>query len=651
MSATAGGGQSGWLRPAGEPGAGSPQVPGVVMLRLLGAGGHGEVWLAEDLVSGDQVAVKVRRDPAVRLPSPRSDGVGEGSRDEGDEAVEAAQGAARLNREVALLRRIDHPHVVRLRRVVDLPGGARALVMDHAAGGSLADLVGLRGPLDAAEGATLSVPLARTLADLHERGLVHGDLTPSNVLFTADGRPMIADLGCAVVLGDATAEAWGSPGYCDPARVGRAGPPDDVYSLGAVLRFALTGRPGPDDGPPGGPDDGPPGGPDDGPPGRPGDLPGAVAGAEPGALLALADLCTAPEAARRPGPRAVAATVLATVTPAPIRLIGVLPPPDRAARSPITPIAAAPGRGPGRAAPVRIRFAAATPTVSTPTVSTPTAPTSLPITMTDLPAPAGVTRTVNARSVPTGRVAAAQTGRVAAAPRERAVGTQTGSGRRRREPEGRAPRPRRTGRSGGVPNRLWWAVAVSCGLAVAVVTGRWLGVAGAADAGTGGSGGAGGAGAGGTAARPAAAVAAPADSDASGWPLAASVAVNATVAHLAEARAAAFRQASIEPLAAVDEPGSPALTADLAFVRRLQAAGVRLTGLTFTVAAIQVGARSADGSLPVTARVITSAHVQEPVVGSTGGVAGRVPQSSPREVTLILVPARDGRGWLVRSVR
>ncbi|HEX2809567.1 MAG TPA: protein kinase, partial [Kineosporiaceae bacterium] len=206
MNAATGEGQGGWLRPTGDPAAGSPHVPGVVMLRLLGVGGHGEVWLAEDLVSGDQVAVKVRRDQAASLPAPRGEGprgVGPGD----DSADSAQQAAARLNREVALLRRIDHPHVVRLRRVVDLPGGARALVMDHAAGGSLADLVAIRGPLEATEAATLSVPLARTLADLHERGLVHGDLTPSNVLFTADGRPMIADLGCAVVLGDATAEA------------------------------------------------------------------------------------------------------------------------------------------------------------------------------------------------------------------------------------------------------------------------------------------------------------------------------------------------------------------------------------------------------------------------------------------------------------
>jgi serine/threonine protein kinase len=636
------------------------------MLRLLGVGGHGEVWLAEDLVSGDQVAVKVRRDQAASLPASRGEGSrgegsggegsrGEGSRGEGsggegprgvgpgdDSADSAQQAAARLNREVALLRRIDHPHVVRLRRVVDLPGGARALVMDHAAGGSLADLVAIRGPLEATEAATLSVPLARTLADLHERGLVHGDLTPSNVLFTADGRPMIADLGCAVVLGDATAEAWGSPGYCDPARAGRAGPSDDVYSLGAVLRFALTGRPGAEAdllGAGGNPSAGPSRG-------------------EVRALLAVADLCTAPEPDRRPGPGAVAATVLATVTPAPIRLIGLLPPPvlaDRGRRAPgrAEPVQVAPAEvtpvrsNPVRSNPVRIRFAAATPT----------APTSLPVTVTDLPVQPGTTRQVAGRPTTTGGRSSPKTGRPTAkedrltpkvgrsapkvgraAPAERAAQVGTPSGRRRREPRGRASGSQRRGRL--VAGGLGWAVAVACGLAVAIVAGRWFAATGASP-GTSSSaaGGAGGA-AGGT-------------GGAAGGALAAPVMVDATVARLAEGRAAAFRRASSGPLTAVDEPGSPALEADLAFVRRLRAAGVQLAGLTFTVTGVRVGTRGPDGSLLVTARVITSAHVRQPLAGGAAAAAssGPVPESAPREVTLTLVPARGGRSWLVRSVR
>ena len=51
----------GWVRPGRDPASGAPAVPGTVLLRSLGAGGHGQVWLATDLVSGDQVAIKVCR--------------------------------------------------------------------------------------------------------------------------------------------------------------------------------------------------------------------------------------------------------------------------------------------------------------------------------------------------------------------------------------------------------------------------------------------------------------------------------------------------------------------------------------------------------------------------------------------------------------
>src|SRR4051794_9337704 len=174
-------GDGGWARPGRDPASGAPAVPGTVLIRSLGAGGHGQVWLATDLVSGDQVAIKVCR-PTGPASDPPVEAAVDGAA--GDGAAGDGVAAARLAREVALLRRIDHPHVVRLRRVVDLPDGAgRALVMDHAVGGSLADLVDIRGPLPAGEAATVLVPLARTLGDLHERGLVHGDLTPSNVLF------------------------------------------------------------------------------------------------------------------------------------------------------------------------------------------------------------------------------------------------------------------------------------------------------------------------------------------------------------------------------------------------------------------------------------------------------------------------------------
>jgi serine/threonine protein kinase len=212
-----------------------PHVPGLRLQRSLGRGAHGEVWAAVDAGSGEQVAVKLRRTASGR--GPRSAG-------RGDVAAEAAETAERLAREIALLRRVDHPHVVRLRRVLDLPDGSRAMVLDHAAGGSLTELVRARGPLQPGEVVTLLIALARALADLHAGGIVHGDLAPGNVLFAGDGRPLLSDLGLGAVLGaDQDPADWATPGFADPAGLPAGDPARDIWGLGAVAWFALTGHP------------------------------------------------------------------------------------------------------------------------------------------------------------------------------------------------------------------------------------------------------------------------------------------------------------------------------------------------------------------------------------------------------------------------
>ena len=96
-------------------------------------------------------------------------------------------------REIAVLEGVASEHVVRLRQVVHLPTGGAALVLDLAEGGSLADLVTARGRLSEGEVATVCTALATTLAALHDAGVIHGDLAAGNVLFTREGKPMIAD--------------------------------------------------------------------------------------------------------------------------------------------------------------------------------------------------------------------------------------------------------------------------------------------------------------------------------------------------------------------------------------------------------------------------------------------------------------------------
>jgi hypothetical protein len=188
------------------------------MEELLGRGGSGEVWRAVPRGGGAPVAVKVlvTGDPE------------------------------RQAREAALLGELDHPHLVRLVEVVHQPrrgGRARvALVLELLAGGSLAALLARRGRLRPGEVVTAISPVAAALAHAHAAGVVHGDLSPGNVVFTAEGRPVLTDLGVARVLGsEAAAEV--TPAYVDPtvARGGAPGPASDVFGVAAAAFHALTG--------------------------------------------------------------------------------------------------------------------------------------------------------------------------------------------------------------------------------------------------------------------------------------------------------------------------------------------------------------------------------------------------------------------------
>jgi hypothetical protein len=205
------------LPPAREP-APPPAVPGYVVETLLGRGGSGEVWRAVPRGGGPAVAVKLLLD--------------------GDPEAQA--------REAALLGALDHPHLVRVHEVVHQPrrGDAPrvALVLDLLDGGSLAALLARRGRLRPGEVVTTVAPVASAVAHAHAQGVIHGDLSPGNIVFTAEGRPVLTDLGVARVLGEASSGQV-TPAYVDPvvARGGAAGPASDVFGLAAAAFHALTG--------------------------------------------------------------------------------------------------------------------------------------------------------------------------------------------------------------------------------------------------------------------------------------------------------------------------------------------------------------------------------------------------------------------------
>ncbi|MFJ7331712.1 serine/threonine-protein kinase [Streptomyces sp. NPDC101110] len=195
------------------------------LLGRLGSGGMGRVYLGRS-AGGRTVAVKIVH-PHFAL----------------DEEFRA-----RFRREVEAARRVGGAWTA---PVLDADPGARVpwVATAYAAGPSLSSAVADGGPLPAHTVRALGAGLAEALAAVHELGLVHRDVKPSNVLLTLDG-PLLIDFGIARAT-DGTASltstgvSIGSPGYMSPEQILGKGVTGaaDVFSLGAVLAYAATGEP------------------------------------------------------------------------------------------------------------------------------------------------------------------------------------------------------------------------------------------------------------------------------------------------------------------------------------------------------------------------------------------------------------------------
>ena len=186
------------------------------LLGPLGAGGAATVWRARDTRRGRDVAVKL------------FEGVADGP-----------SAADRLEREVRALGRLHGVEgVVSIHECGLTEGGAAWVATELAPGGSLGQRL-RSGPLPTDQIVRIGASLAATLAQVHSVGVAHGDLTPANVLFDADGQPVLADLGLAWLDGEAGG-AGCTPAYSPPERL-RGSPPSaaaDVWSLAATLRAA-----------------------------------------------------------------------------------------------------------------------------------------------------------------------------------------------------------------------------------------------------------------------------------------------------------------------------------------------------------------------------------------------------------------------------
>ncbi|GAA2331509.1 serine/threonine-protein kinase [Streptomyces cuspidosporus] len=202
------------------------------LVRPLGAGGFGQVWLAHDEELNVEVALK-----QVSIPHQAS----EAEREERNaRAVREARHAARLR---------DHRNIVTVYDALRERGGAPWIVMQYVAGRSLAEELRKRGRLPVDEVERVAAGALAGLAAAHAAGIVHRDVKPANVLLSTDRRVMLTDFGIALAATDTalTAEGVviGTPGYLAPElwRGTKPGAPADLFALGVTLYEAVEGEP------------------------------------------------------------------------------------------------------------------------------------------------------------------------------------------------------------------------------------------------------------------------------------------------------------------------------------------------------------------------------------------------------------------------
>lgn len=194
----------------------------------IAKGAIGIVWRGLDTQTGERVAVKQLRPEAAEQP----------------ELVEAFLAEARI------LAELDHPSVIRTRDLVQTDG-QYALILDLVNGVDLRRRLRADGPLPPSVAADVVAQVADALSYVHQRGIVHGDIKPGNILVPVDGSPVrLADFGIARRVpwatgrGEAERATHATPEYVAPEVVSGEPPlPNaDVYALGIVLYELLCGR-------------------------------------------------------------------------------------------------------------------------------------------------------------------------------------------------------------------------------------------------------------------------------------------------------------------------------------------------------------------------------------------------------------------------
>ena len=204
------------------------QIPGYQILGRLGAGAMATVYKARQLSLDRMVAIKILSERYSKNP------------EYVERFYKEGQAAAKLN----------HPNIVQAIDVGEA-GGHYYFVMEYVEGHTLYDELASGKVFSEAEALRYILQVARALAHAHERGLIHRDVKPKNIMLTQDGVAKLADMGLARLAADEQAaqaeagKAYGTPYYISPEQVRGEVNIDfraDIYSLGATLYHLVTGR-------------------------------------------------------------------------------------------------------------------------------------------------------------------------------------------------------------------------------------------------------------------------------------------------------------------------------------------------------------------------------------------------------------------------
>lgn len=198
-----------------------------LMVDSIGQGGMGQVFKAEHTIMGRIVAVKV-------LPRHKS----------------TPEAIASFHREIRAQAQLDHPNLVRALDANE-DGNVHFLVTEFVDGTDLRRLVRGQGRLNMQTAASIIAQAAQGLEHAHEKGMIHRDIKPGNILVTGDGRVKVSDLGLVGYFNEpveslpTAGKIVGTADYLSPEQIAtpdKVTPASDIYSLGCTMYYAVTGK-------------------------------------------------------------------------------------------------------------------------------------------------------------------------------------------------------------------------------------------------------------------------------------------------------------------------------------------------------------------------------------------------------------------------